>query len=73
MKILLIQPPRHPHSLVFGEMEPYALEVLGACLQQDPDLEGQIEVEILDLTRLTEQASGGVPTRSEKAHSRSAP
>ncbi len=49
MKILLIQPPRHPHSLVFGEMEPYALEVLGACLQQDPDLRNQIEVEILDL------------------------
>lgn len=49
MKILLIQPPRHPHSLVFGEMEPYALEVLGACLQQDPSLRGRIEVEILDL------------------------
>jgi hopanoid C-3 methylase len=35
--------------LVYGEMEPYALEVLGACLRKDPDLRGQIEVEILDL------------------------
>ena len=49
MKILLIQPPRHPDSLIFGEMEPYALEVLGASLRQHPDLRSDIEVEILDL------------------------
>lgn len=49
MKVLLIQPARHPDSLIFGEIEPYALEVLGACLRQDPDLRSDIDVEVLDL------------------------
>lgn len=46
MKLLLIQPPTHPESLVFGYMNPYALEILAAGIIESFS---NVDVEIIDL------------------------
>jgi radical SAM superfamily enzyme YgiQ (UPF0313 family) len=45
-KIVLIQPPIHPESLIFGTMDPYALEILAAGVRQDIR---DVDVRIIDL------------------------
>lgn len=49
MKIGLIQPPRHPSPAVFGEMQPYALQVLATSVLQDKELQDRVRVKIIDL------------------------
>jgi len=48
-RLLLIHPRIHPHSMVFGTMEPYALEVLAGGINQDERLKNEMEMKILDL------------------------
>jgi radical SAM superfamily enzyme YgiQ (UPF0313 family) len=49
IKILLIQPPLHELSIVFGIMEPYALKVLSTSIQNEKTFKGLTETKIFDL------------------------
>lgn len=48
-RVLLIQPPNHPESVIGGTMEPLALETLAGALRADPELGPACRIEILDL------------------------
>ena len=62
-KLLLIQPPTHPESLVFGYMNPYALEILAAGIIESFS---NVDVEIIDLR--VEKGSNGCGIYGGQTH-----